>query len=184
MRFGKNFLLFIAQDLDIINNKERFEDWEIDTIVGKQNKGAILTVVERTTGFPLMKKLKKGKNAKNLVKEICLMMLSYKNGVLSIASDNGTEFYEHKWIAKKLETAYFFADPYASCQIGLNEYTNGLARQHIPKNQTLEILMTKLLQIYNIKLTVDQEKNLTLKILKKNLSKNCICKLNLRSDNL
>ncbi len=29
----------------VVNNKERFGDWEIDTIVGKNNKGAILTVV-------------------------------------------------------------------------------------------------------------------------------------------
>ena len=47
--------------------------------------------------------------------------------------NNGTEFYEHKWIAKKLNTNYFFAHPYASWERGLNEFTNGLIRQYIPK---------------------------------------------------
>ena len=135
----------IAQRPDVINNKERFGDWEIDTILGKENKGAILTAVERTTGFLLMRKLKKGKNAKNLAKEIALMMMPYKNAVLSITSDNGTEFYEHKLIAKKLQAEYFFADPYASYQRGLNEYTNGLIRQYIPKLQTFEYISDEML---------------------------------------
>ena len=39
----------IDQRPDIINNKERFGDWEIDTIVGAFNKGAIVTLTERTT---------------------------------------------------------------------------------------------------------------------------------------
>ncbi|MCP4552881.1 MAG: hypothetical protein GY834_12760 [Bacteroidetes bacterium] len=34
-----------------INNKERMGDWEIDTIIGKDNKGAIVTIAERATAF-------------------------------------------------------------------------------------------------------------------------------------
>jgi len=128
----------IEQRPEIINNRERFGDWEIDTIVGQENKGAILTATERTTGFLLMRKLKKGKNAKNLAKEITLMMMPYKKAVLSITSDNGSEFYEHKVIAQKLQTDYFFAHPYSSWERGLNEYTNKLIRQYIPKKQTFD----------------------------------------------
>jgi IS30 family transposase len=51
---------------DIINSKQRFEDWKIDTIIGKEGQGAILTATESKTGFLLMKKLKRGKNARNL----------------------------------------------------------------------------------------------------------------------
>jgi len=119
----------------VINNRERFGDWEIDTIVGPENNGAILTATERTTGFLLMKKLPKGKNAKALANELWLMMLPYKKAVLSLSSDNGSEFYEHKHIAKMLDTKYFFAHPYSSWERGLNEYTNGLIRQYVPKKQ-------------------------------------------------
>ncbi|KAA6333324.1 hypothetical protein EZS27_018254, partial [termite gut metagenome] len=49
---------------------------------------------------------------------------------------NGTEFYEHKRIAQRLNANYFFAHPYSSWERGLNEYTNKLIRQYIPKNQT------------------------------------------------
>ncbi|KAA6336089.1 hypothetical protein EZS27_015739 [termite gut metagenome] len=102
----------------VINNKERLGDWEIDTIVGKENKGAILTVTERKTGFLLMKQLSKGKNAKALAKELYLLLLPYKKFVHSITSDNGTEFYEHKGIAHKLEANYYFAHPYSSWERG------------------------------------------------------------------
>ena len=64
------------------------------------------------------------------------MLLPYKQFVHSITSDNGTEFYEHKWIAHMLNTSYYFAHPYASWERGLNEYTNGLIRQYIPKKES------------------------------------------------
>jgi IS30 family transposase len=121
---------------EVINQKERFGGWEIDTIVGPENKGAILTATERTTGFLLMKKLPKGKNAKALAKELFFLLLPYKRFVLSITSDNGIEFYEHKLIAKKLDADFFFAHPYSSWERGLNEYTNGLVRQYIPKKES------------------------------------------------
>ena len=105
-------------------------------IVGKENKGTILTLTERLTGSLIMRKLPEGKNAKALAGELFYMLLPYKQAVLSITSDNGTEFYEHQTIAKTLNTLFFFANPYSSWQRGLNEYTNGLIRQYIPKKQT------------------------------------------------
>ena len=65
------------------------------------------------------------------------MLLPYKEFVHPITSDDGTEFYEHKEIARQLKTLYFFADPYASYQRELNEYANGLIRQYIPNKQTI-----------------------------------------------
>ena len=123
----------ISQRPEIINNKERFGDWEIDLIVGPKNKDAILTIVERTTGFFIMFKLKKGKNAKNLSKQLIEALLPYKRWILSITSDNGTEFADFKMICSKLQTEFYFADPYSSWQRGLSENTNKLVRQYIPK---------------------------------------------------
>ena len=121
---------------DVVNEKQRFGDWEIDTIAGPENNGAILTATERVTGFLLMKKLPEGKNAKALAKILFYMLLPYKKFIHSITSDNGTEFYEHREIAKILDTEYYFAHPYASWERGLNEYTNGLIRQYIPKKES------------------------------------------------
>jgi len=51
-----------------------------------------------------MKKLSKGKNAKELAKNLFHMLLPYKNFVYLMTSDSGTEFYEHNWISKMLNT--------------------------------------------------------------------------------
>jgi len=122
----------------VVNNKERFGDWEIDTIIGKDNKGAILTIVERKSAFFFMKKLPNGKNAQSLANTVVNMLLPYKNFIHSITSDNGTEFAEHKKIAEKLKTDFYFAHPYSSWERGLNEYTNKLIRQYIPKKSSFE----------------------------------------------
>jgi len=128
---------------DIINNKERFGDWEIDTIIGKNHKNAIVTIVERKTAFFMMRKLDNGKDSKGLAKQLIDMLLPYKDAILSITSDNGGEFAEHKTISKKLKTDFYFANPYASWERGLNEYTNKLIRQYIPKGTDFSKLTNK-----------------------------------------
>ena len=64
----------IGQRPEIINNKQRFGDWEIDTIVGKNHKSAIVTIVERSTAFFMMRKLDKGKNAVGLAQQLIEML--------------------------------------------------------------------------------------------------------------
>lgn len=136
---------------DCINNKERIGDWEIDTIVGKNNKGAIVTIAERVTDFVLIEKLD-SKSAKGLAKAVVKLMAPFKDKVFSITSDNGTEFAMHKYIAEKLNANFYFAHPYSSWERGLNEYTNRLIRQYIPKktefnnfnNQYINMIMMKL----------------------------------------
>lgn len=52
--------------------------------------------------------------------------------------NNGTEFTYHKDVSKSLDLQYYFCDPYSSWQRGLNEHTNGLIRQYIPKKSSFE----------------------------------------------
>jgi len=135
----------------VINNKERFGDWEIDTIVGKNHKGAIVTIAERKSNFILMRKLK-SKNAKDLAKQTIRLLAPYKDLVHSITSDNGTEFAEHEYIAKKLDAKFYFANPYSSWQRGLNEYSNKLIRQYIPKKSDFNNFSNKYISEINLKL--------------------------------
>jgi len=130
----------IEERPEIVNLKERFGDWEMDTIVGPNNKGAILTITEKTTNFFLMKKLENGKNAKYLAKTLVKLLLPYKDYVHTITTDNGTEFAEHEIISKKLNTDIYFAHPYCSWEKGLIEYTNKLIRQYIPKKTDIDNL--------------------------------------------
>jgi IS30 family transposase len=133
-----------------INNKQRYGDWEIDTIIGKNNKGAIVTIVERKSNFILIRKLK-GKNATQLAKETIRLLMPYKELVHSITSDNGTEFANHEYIAKKLKAKFYFAHPYSSWERGLSEYSNKLIRQYIPKKSVFDDFSTEYLNLVNIK---------------------------------
>lgn len=111
----------------------RFGDFEMDTIVGRGNHGAIVTIVERSTGMLFMRKLTKGKNAKELARTVVHLLSRFKGIVKSITTDNGTEFACHEMISKSLGAPVYFADPYSSWQKGAIENTNGLIRQYIPK---------------------------------------------------
>ena len=113
--------------------------WEMDTIIGKDGKGAILTLKERSTQLLLMTKLKKGKNAKEVAKEVVRLLLPFKGKMLkNITTDNGSEFAKHQEITKKLGVVVYFADAYASWQKGSIENTNKLIRQYIPKGVSFE----------------------------------------------
>lgn len=41
---------------EIVEGRTRLGDWEIDTVLGKQGTGALVTVLERKTRFYLVKK--------------------------------------------------------------------------------------------------------------------------------
>src|SRR5690606_19235992 len=60
---------------EVINNKERFGDWEIDLIVDKNNKGAMVTLVERTTAMVMIHKLEEGKNANGVADAVLEMLI-------------------------------------------------------------------------------------------------------------
>ncbi len=116
----------------VVDAKNRFGDWEMDTIIGKDGKGAIVTLVERTSKKLLMAKSPRGKNAKAVAKLVVHLLKPFEHHVLSITTDNGPEFAAHKYIAKMLHTKVFFAHPYSSWEKGLIENTNKLIRQYIP----------------------------------------------------
>ncbi|MDR1348745.1 MAG: IS30 family transposase [Prevotellaceae bacterium] len=125
---------------EIVNLKQRFGDWEIDTVVGENNRGAIVTMVERKSAFMMMEKLEHGKNAKELTKVVYRLLFAYIKHVHSITGDNGTEFADHENIAKLLKTRFFFTHPYSSWEKGLIENTNKSVRQYIPKKTNFNTL--------------------------------------------
>lgn len=119
---------------------KRFGDFEMDTIVGRNNQGAIVTLVERSTNMLFMKKLKGGKDARELANTVISMLGHYKKHVNTITTDNGPEFAHHEFIGKKLGTKVYFTDPYCSWQKGAIENANGLIRQYIRKRASFTSL--------------------------------------------
>ena len=150
----------IDQRPKIVDHKERFGDWEIDTIIGENNKGAMVTMVERKSAFMIMEKLKHGKNAQELAKVVTKLMFAYKDNIHTITGDNGTEFTEHQRIAKNLKINFFFTHPYASWEKGLIENTNKLIRQYIPKKTNLDSINQQQIKEIQYKINSRPRKNL------------------------
>lgn len=142
-----------------VDTKERMGDWEIDLIVGGGHKGAILTLVERKSAFTLMADTQ-GKKAKEVARQTINALAPYKDRVLTITNDNGKEFAEHRHVAQKLQAKVFFAHPYASWERGLNEYTNKLIRQYLPKKADLRSVTPEQLQLITHQLNNRPRKNL------------------------
>ena len=123
----------------IVDARERIGDWEIDTIIGKKHKRALLSLVERKSKFTLIRKLPK-KRA-DLVAEAAIDLLNpYKEKVCTITADNGQEFAHHDSIKEQLHTAVYFAHPYHAWERGLCENTNGLIRQYFPKGLHFDLI--------------------------------------------
>jgi IS30 family transposase len=128
----------IKERPEAANQKSRLGDWEGDTIVGKNNQGYIATFVDRKSSF-LAGALMETKEAINLNKAASCAFGEIPDSLIkTITVDNGTEFAEFKNLEKLFRTKIYFADPYSSWQRGLNENTNGLIRQFLPKKTNLK----------------------------------------------
>jgi IS30 family transposase len=118
----------------IVEARSRIGDWEADTIIGKNHRQAIVSLVERKSGYTLLRKVKR-KTARAVRKAAVSLLKPHRDKVLTLTSDNGKEFSEHEQIATELQTDFYFAHPYASWERGTNENTNGLIRQYFPKSR-------------------------------------------------
>jgi IS30 family transposase len=122
---------------DIVERKTRLGDWEIDTVIGKNHQGALVTIVDRVSKFTLIKKVD-SKHADVVTEATVTLLTPYLDKALTITADNGKEFAGHESIAKQLNADVYFAHPYHSWERGLNENTNGLIRQYFTKGSSFE----------------------------------------------
>lgn len=135
----------IEQRPAVVEKRERFGDLEMDTIIGRKHKGAILTINDRASGMLLMRKVPRKESA--LVAKAAIDALRLWRPLLHTAtSDNGKEFADHQLIARKLQLDFFFAKPYHSWERGSNENLNGLIRQYIPKQTDFDTLTDEYIQ--------------------------------------
>jgi IS30 family transposase len=119
-----------------IENRNQIGHWEADTVIGVNHKHAIVTLVERKSGYGLIAKVQ-NKTAKLVSKAIVKLLEPFKAKVKTLTYDNGKEFARHAWIDKKLSSMGYFAKPYCSWQRGSNENFNGLLRQYVPNKRSL-----------------------------------------------
>ena len=125
------FGMSIEERPEVVNNREEFGHWEIDTVVGKKDSAAVLlTLDERTTKFRHIMKI--SNRSSEAVKQGIMQLRSLYgdrfNAVFrSITSDNGSEFASLPQILP--DTPIYYAHPYSSYERGLNEKQNALIRR-------------------------------------------------------
>ena len=119
----------------IVDTRQRLGDWEVDTIIGKGHRHAIVSLVERKSRLALLRKVE-SKTAQAVADAVIELMKLLPVRTHTITADNGKEFADHERIAKVLNADLYFAHPYSSWERGTNENTNGLIRQYFPKKRS------------------------------------------------
>jgi IS30 family transposase len=112
--------------------------WEGDLILGKNNRSAIGTLVERKTRFTMLLPLPTDHTAVT-VRDAMIAAMGQIPQMLrkTLTWDQGPEMAEHLKIADALDLDIYFCDPASPWQRGSNENTNGLLRQYFPKGTDL-----------------------------------------------
>lgn len=122
---------------EVVDRRARFGDLEIDTVIGKSHRMALLTINDRASGV-LWIRLLSGKEAAPLAERAIEALTPFKHLIHTITADNGREFALHGRIEDSLGVEFYFARPYHSWERGANEILNGLVRQYFPKGSSLE----------------------------------------------
>ena len=128
-----------------MTTRQRFGDWEGDTVEGAKGSGDITTHVERKSRYLIAGKLinKTAEVTANAVTSAFRRLPKTLRHTLTL--DNGKEFAGFRDIEKGTGLTVYFADPYSAWQRGTNENTNGLLRRYFPKGMDFRTVNEKTL---------------------------------------
>ncbi len=119
-----------------VENRRTIGHWEADTVMGRDNRHSLLTLVERKTGYAIIKKLKT-RTKHEVTRAAMRAITQHERRFKTITFDNGTEFHDYKKLEQRFTLKCYFATPYHSWERGSNENLNGLIRQYLPKGMCL-----------------------------------------------
>jgi IS30 family transposase len=107
--------------------------WESDLLIGKDQKSAIGTIVERTTRFAIIVKLN-NRTANEVRRAFAYELKGLPEYMRkTLTHDNGIEMSQHKLFTKETQMKVYFANPHSPWERGTNENTNMLIRDFFPK---------------------------------------------------
>jgi IS30 family transposase len=114
--------------------------WEGDLIMGRANRSAIGTLVERATRYVMLLHLPDGHGAEAVRAAMTAEILRLPAHLRrSLTWDQGTEMARHAGFSVDTDVDVYFCDPHSPWQRGSNENTNGLLRQYFPKGTDLSV---------------------------------------------
>jgi len=116
--------------------------WEGDTVIGRDKHACVLTLVDRLSGFAVIKKLT-ARTAAQATQAAATAITQQPGKFSTITFDNGTEFHSYAQLERDFPVTCYFATPYHSWERGSNENLNGLIRQYLPRGTCLKRLTQK-----------------------------------------
>lgn len=128
---------------EVVNDRSRIGDIEVDLMMGSNHKSALLVMTDRTTLVTMMEKLE-SKNADEINNKMIKRLTSFNSSwIKTITYDNGKEFAKHYEIAELLNAKTYFTRPYTSQDKGTVENRIGVIRRFFPKKTDLRKISTK-----------------------------------------
>jgi len=122
----------ISERPKAVELRVRMGHWEGDTVMGSDMRHCVLTLVERVSGYVIIKKLT-ARTKEQAAAALKQAINEVRRKVRTITLDNGTEFHDYDKVEAVCAVKFYFATPYHSWERGTNENTNGLIRQYLPK---------------------------------------------------
>jgi IS30 family transposase len=119
--------------------RRRVGHWEGDTVMGSDMHHCVLTLVERKTGYAIIKKLKT-RTMHEVTHAASRAIRSHCRNFKTLTLDNGTEFHDYARLEQRFPLKVYFATPYHSWERGCNENFNGLLRQYLPKGTCMSTI--------------------------------------------
>ncbi|AMO89541.1 TPA: IS3 family transposase [Corynebacterium striatum] len=117
--------------------------WEGDLIIGQGGTTALVTCVERSTRYTMIRKLDVHDSATTVDKLIEMFTGKIRNITKTLAWDQGVELAQVDKLSIARGLAVYFCDPHSPWQRPTNENTNGLVRDFLPEGSDFSALTDK-----------------------------------------
>lgn len=128
---------------DVVSERSRIGDIEVDLMMGKEHKSALLVMTDRTTLITMIERLT-SKSADQVYQKMKSRLTNFNSSwIKTITFDNGKEFAYHHKIAKDLNAKTYFTRPYTSQDKGTVENRIGVIRRFFPKKTDLRKITDK-----------------------------------------
>lgn len=128
---------------DVVGQRSRIGDIEVDLMMGSNHKSALLVMTDRATLVTMIEKLD-SKNAEEVYNKMNSRLTGFSSSwIKTITFDNGKEFAQHGKIAKDLKVKTYFTRPYTSQDKGTVENRIGVLRRFFPKKTDLRNITPK-----------------------------------------
>lgn len=127
----------------VVDQRSRIGDIEVDLMMGSNHKSALLVMTDRATLVTMIEKLS-SKNADEVYQKMNERLTNFNSSwVKTLTFDNGKEFANHHKIAKDINVKTYFTRPYTSQDKGTVENRIGVIRRFFPKKTDLRKVSKK-----------------------------------------